>query len=256
MKRKKGKIITVVSTKGGIGKTISVLNFAAVYHTLGYKVLVIDADLHGGSIATYVDSQNDRTFFNLVEDFSFNRYKAIEDYVYTYNENIDVIAAPKDPRLANKIDSKYIPLILGNVIYRYDIILIDTTHILNQFNITAIDNSDTVLYMLTNDLFDLKNSRSFLSIIRDAGMDNVYTVLNESRDTEKNFFSMYDIRNIIRYNIDFTIPKSMHIKNIDGYLMEGKILFLNKKLISPNSKDYKKFEMMAKALIEDKEETK
>ena len=52
MKNAKGKIITVTSTKGGVGKTITTLNLAGVYSKLGYKVLVIDFDLYGGAVAT------------------------------------------------------------------------------------------------------------------------------------------------------------------------------------------------------------
>ena len=120
MKSTKGKIITVTSTKGGVGKTITTLNLAGVYEKFGLKTLVIDLDLYGGAVATYLNSTNDRTIFNLVEDLTNNRYEKIEDYLFSYSENIHIIAAPKDPRMANKIDSKYIPLIFRNVVYKYD----------------------------------------------------------------------------------------------------------------------------------------
>ena len=74
MKNSKGKIITVTSTKGGVGKTITTLNLAGVYEKLGLKTLVIDLDLYGGAVATYLNSTNDRTIFNLVEDLTNNRY--------------------------------------------------------------------------------------------------------------------------------------------------------------------------------------
>ena len=256
MNKQKGKIITVISTKGGIGKTITTLNLAATFHNLGKKTLVIDLDIFSGAVATYLNSTNDRTIFNLVEDLTNNRFSQVEDYIYNHNEFIDIIAAPKDPRSANKIDVKYIPLILNNVLYKYDVILIDTTHTLNDLNIVTMDNSDKIVYVFTNDAFDLKTTRSFMSIIKDVGMDNVYTLLNEARDPSRNYFSMYDIRNIIKRNVDFTISKNLYIKNIDKYILEGEILFLNKNLSFRNGKDYKKFEELATLLIEDKEEGK
>ena len=256
MKKNKGKIITVASTKGGIGKTITVLNLAGVYSNLGLKTLVIDLDLYGGAVATYVNSTNERTIYNLVEDLSNNRYEKIDDYVFNYNENVAIIAAPKDPRFAGKIDSKYIPLILNNAIYKYDVILIDTTHILDEVNIVTLDNSDTILYVFTNDLFDLKNTKSFMSIIKDVNYTNVYTLLNEARDPEKTYFSMYDIRNVIKRNVDFTIDKSYHIKNIDKYITDGKILILNNELNSFNRRIYKDMENIAKKLLNDKESGK
>ena len=154
MKSAKGKIVTVTSTKGGVGKTIALLNLAGTYEKLGLKTLVIDLDLYGGAVATYLNSNNDKTIFNLVEDLTNNRYEKIEDYLFSYSDKIDIIAAPKDPRMAGKIDSKYIPLILRNVIYKYNVILIDTSHTLDEINVVTLDNSDSILYVFTNDTFE------------------------------------------------------------------------------------------------------
>lgn len=248
MKGKKGKIITVTSTKGGVGKTITTLNLAGTYSHLGYKTLVIDLDLYGGAVATYLNSSVEKTIFNLAEDLANNRYEKIEDYFYSYNENIDIIAAPKDPRMASKIEAKYIPIILNNVVYKYDVILVDTSHLLNEINVTVLDNSDSILYIFTNDTFDLKNTRSFMSIMKDVGYDNYYTLLNESFLFNKTYYSHFDIRNLIGNNIDFTLSKSMYVKEIDKYIIEGNILVLNKN-ISLNKKDYEKLKNMALKLL-------
>ena len=252
MKNAKGKIVTITSTKGGVGKTITTLNLAATYSKLGYSVLVIDLDLYGGAIATYLNSNNDKTIYNLVEDYTNNRYEKIEDYIYKYSDNISIIAAPKDPRMANKIDSKYIPLIFGNVVYKYDVILVDTTHVLNEINIITLDNSDSIVYMFTNDTFDLKNTKSFMSIMKDIGYDNYITVLNESIMPNKSYYSMYDIRNVIKNNVDYTISKSMHIRNIDKYILEGEIVISNKKLSFSDKKEWEKLKTLAERLIESK----
>ena len=256
MNNSKGKIVTVTSTKGGVGKTITTLNLAGVYEKLGYKTLVIDFDLYGGAVATYLNSENDKTIFNLVEDLANNRYEKMEDYIYSYDEHIDLIAAPKDPRMASKVDTKYIPLILRNVIYKYDVILIDTSHVLDDINIVTLDNSDAILYIMTNDTFDLKNTKSFMSIMKDVGYDNYYTVLNESIAPGRNYYTFFDIRNIIKTNIDYTISKSMHIRNIDKYILDGQILIFNKKLSFSDKKEWEKLKSLAEKLISNDEEVK
>ena len=254
MKNAKGKIITVTSTKGGVGKTITTLNLAGVYSKLGYKVLVIDFDLYGGAVATYLNSKNDKTIYTLVEDLTNNRYENMEDYIYKHNDFIDIIAAPKDPRMANKIDSKYIPLIFRNVVYKYDVILVDTSHILNEINIVTLDNSDSIIYIFTNDTFDLKNTKSFMSIMKDVGYKNYVTILNESIMPYKNYYSMYDIRNVIKNNVDYTISKSMHIKNIDKYILDGEILIFNKRLSFSDKREWEKLKSLALSLIDDEKE--
>ena len=57
--------------------------------------------------------------------------------------------------------------------------------------------------------------------------DKVKVILNNSKSTEKDYFSKFDIRSIIKRNIDYILPSTMFIPNINKYLMEGKILVLN-----------------------------
>ena len=254
MKSAKGKIVTVTSTKGGVGKTIALLNLAGTYEKLGLKTLVIDLDLYGGAVATYLNSDNDKTIFNLVEDLTNNRYEKIEDYLFSYSDKIDIIAAPKDPRMAGKIDSKYIPLILRNVIYKYNVILIDTSHTLDEINVVTLDNSDSILYVFTNDTFDLKNTKSFISIMKDVGYKNYYILLNESVHPGRNHYSAFDIRNIIKNNIDFTISKSMYVRNIDKFILDGKIIIQNKNLSFTDRKEWEKLKVLANTLIKDRKE--
>ncbi len=251
MKNVKGKIITVMSCKGGVGKTITTLNLAGMYHLLNKKTLVIDLDLYSGSIATYVNSKCDKTIYNLVDDLSNNRYQDINNYLYQYNENISILAAPKDPRQANKIESRYLNIILNTVISRFDVVLIDTANVLNEVNLLTLDYSDSILHIFTNDPFDIKNTTSFISIVRDTNIKNYYTLLNEAIDFEKNYFSKFEIRNIIKNNIDFTLSKSFHVKEIDRYIMEGEILILNKGLHFVNKNDFNKLKDMALALLND-----
>ena len=58
MASKKGKIITVFSTKGGVGKTIFTINLCT-FHNLNKRVLIIDLDLYSGgiSVSLNVDSK-------------------------------------------------------------------------------------------------------------------------------------------------------------------------------------------------------
>ena len=193
-----GKIISVSSVKGGVGKTTTVLNLAGIYYLLKKKVLIMDMDLFSGGISALLDLKNKKDIFMLVDSISNNRFTNLSDYVTHYNNNIDVLASPKDPRQALKVESRYLPMILELAKKDYDIILIDTNHILDANNLVLLDNSYMSLFLITNDLVDLKNFKSIVSIFRDLDKKNYLVCLNNSRDTGKDFLSMFDIKNIIK----------------------------------------------------------
>lgn len=250
MEKRKGKIITVTSSKGGVGKTIFLLNLAGIIAKMDQKVLLVDCDFVGGAIALNLDLEPKKNIFHISDDLANNRYRGYEGYVTPYHKNIDVIAACKDPRQALKIDTEYITMFLGEIKNYYDIILVDTTHGLNKDNIMVLDKADTVLYVMTNDLMDMKNTKAFMEVMKDIKMDNIKVILNNSRDVGLNYFSKYDIRSMIGRNIDYSLDRSLYIKNITSFILEGEIFTLNKSLTFKDKKDLHKLENMAQDLLE------
>jgi len=251
-KTKKGKIITITSMKGGIGKTISTLQLAIIMKKLNKSVLIVDLDLYNGDIAFSLDINVKSSIYNICDDVTNNRYKSdlLKQYISKYDEFIDILAAPKDPRQATKIDRKSLDIILRSLSNKYDVILIDTNHILDVINMVAFECSDIILDIFTNDAFDVKRTKNFISICKNMKVDNLKLILNNSLEDKKKYFSEYDIEAVIKDKIDFIIPKSFNIKGLDKYIVDGKTIEVCEKTIKSSSKDYAKLSHFALSLLE------
>ena len=232
-----GKIITISSVKGGVGKTTMTLNLAGIYCELNKRVLIIDLDLYSGGIAASLNVKNKKDIYTMIDSMANNRFTELKKYVTTYNKNIDVLACPKDPRMGAKVSGRYIPVIFDLAKKEYDVVLVDTYHILDEINLTALDYSYMTLFIITNDIVDLKNMKSLISIFKDTDKKNYLILLNNSRDIGKDYLSLYDIRTIIKNNIDYTIS--------------GEILTLNNSINLFHSKDINNMKKMALDLIDD-----
>ena len=238
MKKKIGKSLCLFSGKGGVGKTVLTLNLAAVYSQINKHVLIVDLDLSGGGIALATNKAFDKTIYNFVDDYNNNRFKDFNDYVVKYNDYIDIMPSPKDPRQASKIDSKYIEILLDKAMFHYDMVLIDTNHNLNELNLVVLDAADNILFVIENDPMDLKNMKSLLSIFKDLEKTNYKILLNNSRDPFKKYFTLYDMKTIIKNNIDYEISSEFFLKNMDSYVMNGEIPMLQPKAPNIFNKDY------------------
>ena len=246
----KAKVITVTSVKGGVGKTTTVLNLAGVLSTLNKRVLIVDLDLYSGDIASTLALNYNRDIYNLFEDMNNNKFDNLENYMTSYNDNIKVLAAPKDPRFARKITSKTLNLILYKASMKFDVILIDTNHILTDINLFAYDFSDQILYIINNDSMNLKNMKTFVSILTDMNKTNYKIILNESISRDKGYYNKYDIKNVINKNVNYIIPSNFFVKNIDKYIIEGKILTLDN--ISKKHKEtIKIFDLIASDILKE-----
>ena len=246
-----GKIITISSVKGGVGKTTMTLNLAGIYCELNKRVLIIDLDLYSGGIAASLNVKNKKDIYTMIDSMANNRFTELKKYVTTYNKNIDVLACPKDPRMGAKVSGRYITVIFDLAKKDYDVVLVDTYHILDEINLTALDYSYMTLFIITNDIVDLKNMKSLISIFKDTDKKNYLILLNNSRDIGKDYLSLYDIRTIIKNNIDYTLSKNYYIKNIDKYTISGEILTLNNSINLFHSKDINNMKKMALDLIDD-----
>lgn len=255
MSKTKGKSMCIFSSKGGVGKTITTINLAGIFEHLEKKVLLVDLDLSSGGITMALNRPFEKTIFNFVDDYNNNRYKDFQDYITKYDDYIDILPSPKDPRQINKIDSKYIDILIDKAESHYDMVLIDTNHILDEINIVTLDKVDDILFVLSNDPLDLKNMKSLISIFKDSNVTNYKILLNNSCNPYKDYFSLFDIKNIIKANIDYTLTSSFFIKNIDSYIMNGEIITLQNKMATTFNKDYETFMMIALDTIQNKEET-
>ena len=243
MKKEKGKIITITSSKGGVGKTILLLNLAGIYSKLNKKVLLLDFDFSSGSISLNLNLKSKKTIYNVSDDIYNHRYLEYKDYIFSYNDNIDVVSSVKDPRHANKIDISNLKLFIDEVKYHYDIGL-------NKNNILTLDLTDKILYVVSNDFMDIKNSKNFMSIMNNIDSNKVRMVLNESFNPNLEYFNTFDIKSITKKNIDYTVSSSFYIRNIASFILEGKIYTLTSDS-NKHKKDIEKLNNMALDLLEE-----
>lgn len=251
---KKGKSICIFSTKGGVGKTTTAINIAGVLSRLEKKTLLIDLDNTSGAIATYLRKIPEKTIATCESDYIGHVFGAIEDYVTKYNDYIDILAAPKDPRVGSKLDLNIIPLIIEKAIYSYEYIIIDMNHSLNEFNLTILDNADLCLLVMTNDLIDIKNTANLVNIFKDANKTNYRVMLNGAINPNKKYYSLFDIKNAIKTNVDYTIDSSFYLKTMDNYVSDGEILTLDSKMPKYYPMVNKAYETLIKDLTEAEDE--
>lgn len=241
----RGKIVCFYGGKGGVGKTTTLLSLAGTLSKSNKKVLIVDLDLTNGAIAISLNREANKTIYNFVEDYINNKYNDLDKYITKYDENISFVASPKDPRYASRIDVKYIDILLEKSVYNHDVVLIDTPSILNEISVYSLDKSDVVYLLTTNDCVSLKNIKNIVNLFIENNLDKYKIILNNSFIPNKDYFSNYDIKNIIGHNVDYVISSSFHVNNLDELVVNGEIITYK----YSKFKDEKIFKLIANEII-------
>ncbi len=233
-------LVAIFSGKGGVGKTTILLNLAGVLSNQNKKILILDLDLFSGGVALCLNKSSEKTIY----DFHKNKNE-ISQYINKYNDNIDFISSPKSIEEAKKVNFETIEKLIYEINLHYDFILIDLSHFYNDLNSKILNLVDNVLYVLTNDSMDLKNSFNMITKLK-RNNNEINVILNYSIHPDRDYYSLFDIKNIINENVDFTISSSFYNPNIDFLTVRGQIQSLNSKKFY----DYKILQLVAKSFTE------
>ena len=94
---------------------------------------------------------------------------------------IHVLAAPTRPEQAEQISGQHFSKILRYLRRLYTYVVVDTTPLLTDVVLAAIDESDIITLITTQDIPSIKNSRLFLDLLSTLGVERERVVFTMNR---------------------------------------------------------------------------
>jgi chromosome partitioning protein len=228
------KIITVGNQKGGVGKSMTVINTADALGRLGKKVLIIDADAQANTTETLLLRIDKRLTNNLVAvlDAPNGGLTFSSAACETTNPNVWIVPNTLDCLLWEQRAGGTFDGVAGfrrilqsdpSLERLYDYILIDTPPNLGVMVNNSLMISDYVIVPIpVTDQFAMDGFATFLSVIARAKVENTkLTVLGvlltlhdlrnayckQNRQSLENFFQSKSINyfnTVIRVNVDLS----------------------------------------------------
>ena len=204
----KPKVITVFSTKGGVGKTTIASNLAvSIARTTKKKVALVDLDLQFGDIAITLNVSVKNTISDLIKEFNQLDVELMDEYLVTHFSGVRVLPAPIKPEYAEYITSSHVEKIINVLRESFHYIIIDTSANFHETVLTSLDMSDKVLLVSTMDLPTIKNIKAGLDVMESLhySRDKINIVLNKA--SEQYGIKYKDFENTLKYPIWSYIPE-------------------------------------------------
>ncbi len=207
-----GEIVTIFSTKGGVGKTIMAVNLAlALANKYERKVAILDFDLQFGDVAICLDVLPKASIADLITDVEHLDEDVMSRYMVSYNAHLDILPAPFQPEMAEKITSHDLSIILNLLKKHYQYIIVDTASAFDDKTLTAMDSSDLVFVISVPDLTTTKNVKLSLDTLETLGYskDKIKLVMN--RYNSKGALNINEMEDSLHRKFSVVLPNDSEV---------------------------------------------
>ncbi len=161
-----GRIITIVSPKGGVGRTCIAANLAVALRLSSQKkVALLDGSLYFGDLGVMLNLLSNKTIVDLTEHMEDLDSELLNDIMVTHSSGVKVLLGPPAPEMAELVTAEHVRRILVELAAHFDYVIVDTWPSFAEAVLTAMDLADDILLVMTLEMTAIKDVKLYLEVV-------------------------------------------------------------------------------------------
>lgn len=179
-----GRVISVFSTKGGSGKSVTATNLAvSLARRTDKPVVLIDAHLQFGDVAVMLKLQPQHTVVDAVSQLDRLDVTLLRELLTTHDESgLLVLPAPLEPAFADQINGAQMVQLVELVRSFAGHVIIDLPAFFNDVVLSLLEKSDDIILVAGLDIPNIKNVKlGFATLaLLDIPKERLHLMLNRA----------------------------------------------------------------------------
>jgi pilus assembly protein CpaE len=209
----RGRVITVVSPKGGAGKTTVAVNLATgLAQSAPGRVAIVDLDLQFGDVASALALGPQSTVADAARLGSHLDSTALKVFLEPHPSGLYALVGPHFPAEAEEVSAVTASHMIDILAGEFSYIVVDTAAGLDEFALAAIERSDDLVLVCVTDVPSVRGLRKALDALDLLGMTKSRRHLVLNRSDDRVGLSSADVEATIGLPVVASVPTSRSIQ--------------------------------------------
>lgn len=220
-----GKVITVFSPKGGVGKTTVAVNLAIALNNGGAaRVCIVDLDLAFGDVAITLQLIPTHTIAEAIDAEEHLDYSLLETLL-TQHPNCSLLAAPTHPEAKELITPSLVRRVLRILREHFDYVVVDTAPAFDEQLLHAFGETDECVVIATLDVPTVKNVKVAMERLEalDVAPGRRHLLLNRADDEVG--LTAAVVEGLLKMKVSAAIPSALAVATATNH---GRPIVLSK----------------------------
>ena len=202
------RLVTVFSPKGGVGTTTVATNLAVIAaERHPNAVLIIDADLAFGQVASHLNLEPKQSLMELVrDDTALHEAELFRTYAVHHASGVHLLAAPPTPGFGSGVTGDHVDLIIARALEAYQIVVVDAGATLDDRMLALFSRSDIVVVPVLPEIPALNAVHRLLDQLAETGGMGASTVFVLNNIFARDLLRRSDIENALGAPVAATLP--------------------------------------------------
>lgn len=207
------RTITIISPKGGVGKTSIATNMAiglAEEHPM--DVVLVDLDLQFGDLASTLDLTPANTMEDALSPLAASDNLVLKTMLTVHPAKFYVLCGADSPAANDQVTGSQIVRLLEQLSMQFSYILVDTAGGLSEPTLAALEVTDDAVIVSTMDVACVRGVRKAVELLAELNLLPASRVLALNLADNQSGMKVKDVEAVVGLPVDVVIPRSSEVQ--------------------------------------------